>query len=115
MDLFCWKRRDSGYSWIGGIKNVDLIKEFGGSQGFWKAFSEVIEYIRVEDGKLAKEKLGGDEFNQVANAVLGLENLMSSAPKFGGIADAIGGLASSLGGGAGQLGNLAALAGGFKI
>ena len=40
-------------SWIGGIKNVDLIKEFGGEKGFWKSFSEGIEYIRVEDGKLS--------------------------------------------------------------
>jgi hypothetical protein len=40
-------------SWIGGIKNVDLVKEFGGESGFWKAFSDGIEYIRVEDGKLS--------------------------------------------------------------
>lgn len=40
-------------SWIGGIKNVDLVKEFGGERGFWKAFSDGIEYIRVEDGKLS--------------------------------------------------------------
>jgi hypothetical protein len=40
-------------SWIGGIKNVDLVKEFGGESGFWKAFSEGIEFIRVEDGKLS--------------------------------------------------------------
>ena len=40
-------------SWIGGIKNVDLVKEFGSESGFWKAFSEGIEFIRVEDGKLS--------------------------------------------------------------
>ncbi len=40
-------------SWIGGIKNVDLVKEFGGESGFWKSFSEGIEYVRVEDGKLS--------------------------------------------------------------
>lgn len=40
-------------SWIGGIKNVDLIKEFGGKSGFWKSFSDGIEFIRVEDGKLS--------------------------------------------------------------
>lgn len=40
-------------SWIGGIKNVDLVKEFGGERGFWKTFSEGIEFIRVEDGKLS--------------------------------------------------------------
>ena len=64
--------------------------------------------------KLAKDKLGSDEFSQVARALPGLEDLISSAPNSGGIAGALGGLASSLGGGAGQLGNLAALAGGFK-
>jgi len=40
-------------SWIGGMKNVDLIKEFGGKSGFWKSFSDGIEFIRVEDGKLS--------------------------------------------------------------
>jgi hypothetical protein len=40
-------------SWLGGIKNVDLVKEFGGDRGFWKSFAEGIEYIRVEDGILA--------------------------------------------------------------
>ena len=40
-------------SWIAGIKNVDLIKEFGGKGGFWKSFSDGIEFIRVEDGKLS--------------------------------------------------------------
>jgi hypothetical protein len=40
-------------SWIGGIKNVDLVKEFGAERGFWKTFSEGIEFIRVEDGKLS--------------------------------------------------------------
>jgi hypothetical protein len=40
-------------SWIGGIKNVDLVKEFGGESGFWKAFSEGVEFIRVEDGWLS--------------------------------------------------------------
>ncbi len=40
-------------SWIGGIKNVDLVKEFGGESGFWRSFADGIEYIRVEDGKLS--------------------------------------------------------------
>jgi hypothetical protein len=40
-------------SWLGGIKNVDLVQEFGGESGFWKAFADGIEYIRVEDGKLS--------------------------------------------------------------
>ncbi len=40
-------------SWLGGLKNVDVVQEFGGERGFWKAFADGIEYIRVEDGKLA--------------------------------------------------------------
>jgi len=40
-------------SWIGGMKNVDLVKEFGDENGFWKAFADGIEYIRIEDGRLA--------------------------------------------------------------
>jgi len=64
--------------------------------------------------KLAKDKLGKDEFSQVASAVPGIDDLVSSAPKAGGLAGTLGGLASSFGGGAGKLGNLAALAGGFK-
>ena len=64
--------------------------------------------------KMAKEKLGSEDFSQVAGAVPDVENLISSAPQSGGIAGVLGGLASSLGGGGGQLGNLASLAGGFK-
>lgn len=64
--------------------------------------------------KMAKEKLGGADFSQVANAVPDVEKLISSAPAAGGLGSALGGLASSFGGGAGQLGDLAALAGGFK-
>ncbi len=40
-------------AWLGGLKNVDVVQEFGGERGFWKAFADGIEYIRVEDGKLA--------------------------------------------------------------
>lgn len=38
-------------AWLGGIKNVDLISEFG-EAGFWKAFSEGVELVKVEDSKL---------------------------------------------------------------
>ena len=65
--------------------------------------------------KMVKDKLGGDEFGQLSSTVPDLENLISSAPKSGGIASALGGLVSSLGGGGGgQLGSLASLAGRFK-
>ncbi len=38
-------------AWLGGLKNIDLVKEFGGD-GFWKGLAEGIEDFRVEDGKL---------------------------------------------------------------
>lgn len=38
-------------AWLGGLKNIDLVQEFGG-EGFWKGLGEGIEDIRVEDGKL---------------------------------------------------------------
>ena len=38
-------------AWLGGIKNVDLVQEFGDS-GFWKAFADGVEDIRVEEGSL---------------------------------------------------------------
>lgn len=36
-------------AWLGGIKNVDLVEEFG-DEGFWKAFAEGVESLRVGDG-----------------------------------------------------------------
>ncbi|NNF66778.1 MAG: arginine N-succinyltransferase [Gammaproteobacteria bacterium] len=39
-------------AWLGNLKNVDLVREFGGNEGFWKTFSEGVEMIQVTDGKL---------------------------------------------------------------
>ncbi len=39
-------------AWLGGLKNIDLVSEFGADRGFWKAFADGVEDIRVEDGKL---------------------------------------------------------------
>jgi len=39
-------------AWLGGLKNVDLVTEFGSSPGFWRSFSEGVEDIRVEDGRI---------------------------------------------------------------
>lgn len=39
-------------AWVGGIKNIDLIKEYGTSEGFWKSFSDGVENIQVADGEL---------------------------------------------------------------
>ena len=63
---------------------------------------------------LAKEKLGGEEFDRIAALVPGMDGLLSDAPKAGGIAGAIGGIASAFGEKAGHLGDLAQLASGFK-
>lgn len=39
-------------AWLGGLKDIDLVREFGASPGFWKAFSDGIEDVRVGEGTL---------------------------------------------------------------
>ncbi len=39
-------------AWLGGLKNIDLISEFGDRSGFWKGLSDGVEHIRVEEGQL---------------------------------------------------------------
>lgn len=39
-------------SWLGGLKNIDLVEEFGSDEGFWKAFADGVDSIGVEDGLL---------------------------------------------------------------
>ncbi len=39
-------------AWLGGLKNVDLVSEFGDAGGFWDAFARGVEDIQVEDGRL---------------------------------------------------------------
>ncbi len=39
-------------AWLGGLKNIDLVKEFGTDSGFWKTFADGVETINVRDGKL---------------------------------------------------------------
>jgi hypothetical protein len=39
-------------AWLGNLKNIDLVQEFGGNRGFWKTFADGIEYIHVENGRL---------------------------------------------------------------
>jgi len=36
-------------AWLGGLKNIDLIREYGQDEGFWKAFSDVVEEMSVEE------------------------------------------------------------------
>lgn len=40
-------------AWMGGLKNVDVVGEFGGDEGFWKTFADGVESLRVEDGVVA--------------------------------------------------------------
>jgi len=39
-------------AWLGGLKNIDLVREFGGNEGFWKLFADGVESIKTQDGQL---------------------------------------------------------------
>jgi hypothetical protein len=39
-------------AWLGGLKNIDLIQEFGSDPGFWRALAEGVASIQVRDGSL---------------------------------------------------------------
>ena len=39
-------------AWLGGLKNVDLVEQFGGDPGFWQAFADGIDAIEIRDGAL---------------------------------------------------------------
>jgi len=39
-------------AWLGNLKNVDLVTEFGGNEGFWKSFADGVENISVAEGQL---------------------------------------------------------------
>jgi hypothetical protein len=39
-------------AWLGGMKNIDLVAEFGGDPGFWKSFAAGVKNISVSEGKL---------------------------------------------------------------
>jgi hypothetical protein len=39
-------------AWLGGLKNIDLMQEFGGEPGFWQSLGEGVESIQVRDGEL---------------------------------------------------------------
>lgn len=65
--------------------------------------------------QLAKEKLGDDEFSQVAQSVPQLNDMLQQAPESGGLLGALGGLASAMGGdSADSVGDIMSLAGGFS-
>jgi hypothetical protein len=39
-------------AWLGGLKRIDLVGEFGGQEGFWKSFADGIDFVQVTDGQL---------------------------------------------------------------
>jgi hypothetical protein len=39
-------------AWLGGLKNIDLVSEFGDQQGFWKSFADGVEHVGIEEGRL---------------------------------------------------------------
>jgi hypothetical protein len=39
-------------AWLGGLKNIDLVREFSAEEGFWKAFADGVEHVSVEEGVL---------------------------------------------------------------
>lgn len=39
-------------AWLGNLKNVDLVEQFGGGPGAWKAFADGIEFAQIREGEL---------------------------------------------------------------
>ncbi len=39
-------------AWLGNLKNVNLVEEFGTEDGFWKLFADGVENLSVEEGHL---------------------------------------------------------------
>lgn len=39
-------------AWLGNLKNIDLVREFGQQGGFWKSFADGVESLTVVDGQL---------------------------------------------------------------
>ena len=40
-------------SWLGGLKNIDLIERYSSEEGFWNAFAEGVESVSVKEGSLS--------------------------------------------------------------
>ena len=40
-------------AWLGGLKNIDLISEFGDEGGFWSSFADGVDNIEVHEGQLS--------------------------------------------------------------
>jgi hypothetical protein len=39
-------------AWLGNLKNVDLVQQYGGDPGFWRTVADGIDQVRVDDGRL---------------------------------------------------------------
>ncbi|HYQ71650.1 MAG TPA: arginine N-succinyltransferase [Gammaproteobacteria bacterium] len=39
-------------AWLGGMKNIDLVEYYGHETGFWKAFADGVDNIRIQDGNI---------------------------------------------------------------
>jgi plasmid maintenance system antidote protein VapI len=39
-------------AWLGNLKNVDLVEQFGTDPGFWSSFSAGVDLIEIDDGQL---------------------------------------------------------------
>lgn len=39
-------------AWLGNLKDIDLLQEFGQSGGFWQMINDGVEHVEVHDGSL---------------------------------------------------------------
>lgn len=39
-------------AWLGNLKNVDLVEQFSGNDGFWEAFAAGVEEIEIQNGQI---------------------------------------------------------------
>lgn len=39
-------------AWLGNLKNIDLIEQYGSKEGFWQSFAKGVDRLVVEEGKL---------------------------------------------------------------
>ena len=39
-------------AWLGNMKNIDLIQEFGDAGGFWQAIKDGVEEVEIKNGEL---------------------------------------------------------------
>ncbi|NIS08561.1 MAG: DUF2780 domain-containing protein [Candidatus Dadabacteria bacterium] len=64
--------------------------------------------------QVAKDKLDGSDFAEIAKHITGLDDILDAAPKTGGLLGKLGGLASGLGSGGENLAVISRLGAGFS-